>query len=93
MLRIYKYGYQLLLLTPDRFFHKMNYMHSVQDTLVDDLLTVVFQGVLSETGLSATDIKDICVGKSYTGLLINEIGAVPSVLCKKEKEDCLTLVS
>ena len=83
----------LLLLTQDRIFHKMNYAHSVQDTFADDLLTAVFQGVLSETGLSATDIKDICVGKSYTGLLMNEIGAVPSVLCEKETEDCLTLMS
>ncbi|KAK7109391.1 3-ketoacyl-CoA thiolase A, peroxisomal-like [Littorina saxatilis] len=33
-----------------------------KDTYVDDMLAAVFQGVLSDTGLSASDIADVCVG-------------------------------
>ena len=35
----------------------------LQDTYADDLLAAVFQGVLADTGLSASEVGDICVGK------------------------------
>lgn len=33
-----------------------------KDMYVDDMLSAVFQGVLADTGLSASDIEDVCVG-------------------------------
>jgi acetyl-CoA acetyltransferase len=35
---------------------------ALQDTFADDLLMAVFKGVLKDTGLSVTDIQDVCVG-------------------------------
>ncbi|KAK7493205.1 hypothetical protein BaRGS_00015542 [Batillaria attramentaria] len=40
---------------------------SFKDSYIDDLLAAVFQGVLAETGLKATDIQDICVGNVGEG--------------------------
>ncbi|XP_076471938.1 3-ketoacyl-CoA thiolase B, peroxisomal-like [Babylonia areolata] len=33
-----------------------------KNTYVDDMLTAVFSGVLADTGLSPSDIEDVCVG-------------------------------
>ena len=42
----------------------------MQSTYVDDMLSAVFQGVLSDSGLSAGDITDICVGKTKTRVVL-----------------------
>lgn len=35
---------------------------------MDDLLAVVFKGVLQETGLNPSEIQDVCVGKMCKGI-------------------------
>ncbi|XP_025095267.1 3-ketoacyl-CoA thiolase B, peroxisomal-like [Pomacea canaliculata] len=42
----------------------------LKDTYVDDLLAVVFKGVLQETGLNPSEIQDVCVGNVGYGSII-----------------------